>query len=104
MIHTRSDLEETLPRVDFQIDHDAVSKAGMTSRDVAVQLYTSLNGAPAGTLTNDGDRLPVVVTLELDENLALEQVAALPLFSLAPSVNTKPQATRDEYRLSLIHI
>ncbi|GAB5443189.1 MAG: efflux RND transporter permease subunit [Fuerstiella sp.] len=90
VIHTRSDLEETVPRMDFLVDEDAAADAGLTATQVGQLIYTSLEGMNGGHVTVDGDEIPVQVRLALDANLKYEQVLALPLSPLANNPSSRP--------------
>lgn len=91
VIHTRSDLEETVPRMDFLVDENAAADAGLTATQIGQLIYTSLEGMNGGHVTVDGDdEIPVQVRLALDANLKYEQVLALPLSPLANNPSSRP--------------
>ena len=84
VLHTRSDLEETVPSLEFNIDEQAAAEVGMTAAQVAVQLYTSLEGAAAGSIPEGEEAIPIRVRLVLDDGVEFEQIAALPLATAVP--------------------
>jgi len=79
VIHTRSDSEETIPRLNLIVDELAVKKAGLSKSQLAGLLYTTLEGAPAGKIHDGGEELPIRVRLQLDGRFKLERLAAMPL-------------------------
>lgn len=79
VVHTRSDLEETIPRLSLAVDDVAAQNAGYSRSQIAGWLYTTLEGAPAGTIFDADEELPVRVRLELEGSLKMERLAALPL-------------------------
>ncbi len=80
VIYTRSDLEETIPKLSLELDTVAAKKAGLSPAQIAAQLYTTLEGAPAGTIVDGGEEFPVLVKVAF-ENEASESKLDL----LAPS-------------------
>jgi multidrug efflux pump subunit AcrB len=88
VIHTRSDLEETISRLSLNVDDIAAQKAGFNRSQIAGLLYTTLEGAPAGAIFDDDEELPVRVRLELEGSLKMERLAALPL----PAIRRSPPA------------
>ena len=92
VLHTRSDMMESLPRIEFNIDEDAAASAGLTSREVALQIYTTLEGAAAGSISIDGQEIPVTVRVRLDDKRQFQQIEGLPLFPLRPPTPQGPPA------------
>ncbi len=107
IIHTRSDLEETIPRLSLKVDDAAAQKAGYSRSQIAGLLYTTLEGAPAGTVFDGEAELPVRVRLELEGSLKMERLAALPLPAIrrgppaAPSSNAVPPVAQESTRVPL---
>ena len=83
VIHTRSDLQESIPRLSLEIDQSAAKQAGLDKSQIAAQLFTTLEGAPAGQIYEGDENLPVRVRLDLEGKWKLDQLAALPLQSLS---------------------
>ncbi len=77
--HTRSDLEETVPQLEVQVDPARASAAGLDPLEVSRQLYTSLEGAPAGTVFDGDQDLSVRVKAALGDKHQMKRLAALPL-------------------------
>ncbi len=91
VIHTRSDLEESIPRLALEINDQAAKSLGLDKSQIAAQLYTSLEGASAGKVYQGDEEIPVYVKLALDGKYKLDRLAALPLQSLMRS----PPVVRD---------
>lgn len=79
VIHTRSDFEETIPRLKLTVDEEAAHAAGLTQSQIAGLLYTTLEGATAGNVFIDGQEFPVRVKARLDGSYKLDRLAAIPL-------------------------
>jgi multidrug efflux pump subunit AcrB len=79
VIHTRSDLEESLPKLVLDVDRQEVLRAGQSDRDIAQQLYTTLEGILAGKVVESEDELPVRVRMANRDNRQLDHLAALRL-------------------------
>jgi multidrug efflux pump subunit AcrB len=82
VIHTRSDLQESIPRLSLEIDQAAAKQAGLDKSQIAAQLFTTLEGASAGQVLEGDENLPVRVQLDLDGKWKLDRLAALPLQSI----------------------
>jgi len=61
VLHTRSDLEESLPRLSLAVDDRAAGLAGLSQAAIARQLYVMLEGASAGALRDGTTELPIRV-------------------------------------------
>ena len=90
VIHTRSDFEETIPRLKLVVDDLAAKKSGLDKSRLAGLLYTTIEGASAGTLFDGDEDVPVKVKLQLDGLFKMERLAALPL----PAMSRGPAADR----------
>lgn len=88
VIHTRSDLEETIPRLSLKIDDVAAKQNGMSRSQINGLLYTTLEGASAGTIFEDDEALPVRVRMQLEGDFKMERLLAMPL----PSMQQRPTA------------
>jgi len=58
VIHTRSDLEETIPKLSLDFDRAQTKESQLSETQIAGQLYTTLEGAPAGEIMDGGEELP----------------------------------------------
>lgn len=103
VLHTRSDVEETIPRVTLAVDETAAKDAGLNRSQLAGLLYTTLEGASAGTLLQGEEELPVRIRLGFEGKLKLNQLAALPLPSMSrrPPVRPPGETPPDELSISL---
>jgi multidrug efflux pump subunit AcrB len=90
VIHTRSDLEETLPNLAVRVEDAEVRAAGLTSLELTRQLYTALAGAKAGSLIEAGEKLPIRVRAGDQGRMNIAQVAALELPNLVPLGPPRP--------------
>lgn len=79
VIHTRSDLEETIPKLSLDLDQLAAKSVGLAESDIAGQLYTTLEGAPAGQLFDGEEELPIRVITTLEPGYRIKQLAAIPI-------------------------
>jgi len=79
VLHTRADLEETVPEVVVQLDQTAVALSGLNQQTIAQQLYGALEGIAAGSILEGSDELPIVVRRGQPDQLDLPRLAALPL-------------------------
>ncbi len=77
VIHTRSDLQDAIPKLVLDVDPVAVQEAGLDETRVVQFLYTTVQGADAGSVFEGGQEIPVRVTVQLDPDRQTEQLAAL---------------------------
>jgi HAE1 family hydrophobic/amphiphilic exporter-1 len=75
--NVENDVVSAKPELVITIDSQAAASAGTASAAVAGQVRQALTGVPAGTLTIDGQPLPVEITFSGD--LDAESLAALPV-------------------------
>ncbi len=92
VIHTRSDLEETIPKLSLKLDKIAAQQVGLSEAQIAGQLYTSLEGATAGTIFDGNQELPVLIKLALGGESKLDLLAALPLAPRSSRTAGRPDA------------
>ncbi len=104
VIHTRSDLQDSRPGFQLEFDTNKANQIGVSKSQVAGLLYTSLEGADAGSAFVDGVDVPIKVTLDLPPENPLDHVRALPLAAAAtrpagaaprrpPGPSARPAAT-----------
>lgn len=99
VIHTRSDMEETIPKMVMKVDPRKLAMAGLSESDVAGLLYSTLEGAPAGTIFDGEDELPVRVRMANGGDRQLERLASISLpvqtsDSAGPPTNSPPAGPR----------
>ena len=79
VIHTRSDVEETIPKLLVKVDQQKLALTGMSESEVAGLLYTTLDGAPAGTILDGEEDLPVRVRMAGGGENRLDRLASISL-------------------------
>ncbi|TVP46972.1 MAG: efflux RND transporter permease subunit [Halomonas sp.] len=79
--HVRTGMQRDLPRLTLDIDHTALSDAGLTPQNLAEQVGAALSGQPAGRLLEDTQQLPVRVRYSDEWRTGAEQLEALRLVS-----------------------
>ena len=79
VIHTRSDLEETIPKLSLDVDKALARKSRLSETQIAGQLYTTLENASAGKIFDGSEELPIVVKLDFEGESKLNLLSALQL-------------------------
>lgn len=88
IIHTRSDLGDTVSGLRLKLDSEALFQSGLDDKEAAGFVYTMLEGVSAGSRFVEGEDLPVRVRLNLKGALKRNRLAAMPLPSVRlPGVN-----------------
>ena len=99
VIHTRSDLGDTSIQLALAFDAQAMDKNGLNESQVMGQIYTTLEGASAGSFLDEtGLDLPVMVRMATDDESPLDLLNAIPFSSR--STNGPPNATQPPGGLS----
>ena len=95
VIHTRSDLEETIPKLSLNLDPKKLREAGLSESSLAALLYTTLEGAEAGSVFDGGEELPIVIKMKLDPDSQIDVLGAVQLpSSVRPSKsNVNPSSS-----------
>lgn len=83
VLHTRSDLEESPPKLAVRVDSTDAMMAGLNELEIARQLYTSVEGLVGGSLLEGSEELPVRVRFSDRSRGSLEQISTLELQSRA---------------------
>lgn len=96
VIHTRSDLEDTIPRLSLAVDDAAAKTAGYSRSQIAGLLYTTLEGAPAGAIFEAEEELPIRVRVDLEGSYQMERLAALPLPVVRRAIPSMPQTNQPD--------
>ena len=81
VVHVRCDSTETIPKLVVKVDPYVAAEAGLNETEIAQYLYTTLEGAPAGTLLDGDEELPVRIRMASGGDIRLDQLAALQLSS-----------------------
>ena len=79
------------PTFDIQFDRDAIARYGLTVRQVADTVSTSLGGRPAGQLFEGDRRFDIVVRLPNAQRNDLDALGAIPV--MLPSVEGQARAS-----------
>ena len=79
--HVRAGMQRDLPRLVLDVDHTALSDAGLTTQSLAEQVGAALSGQPAGMLLEDTQQLSIRVRYADGWRTDAEQLAALRLVS-----------------------
>ena len=82
VLHTRSDIAETIPKLLVRLDSQQVSTGNLSEASVTKSLSASLEGAPAGTLVSGEEELTVKVRLADQNEFALARLTSLPMTSV----------------------
>ena len=82
VIHTRSDHGDTTVQLALAFDAQAMEKNGLDESQVMGQIYTTLQGANAGSFLDEtGLDLPVVVKMATGDESPLDLLNAIPIAS-----------------------
>ena len=81
--HTRSDLEDTTFKLDLVPDPSSMKDLRLDNSSLSRFLYSCSEGAPAGTLFQHDEELPVKVTVGFGDRAKHEVLSALP-FPIQP--------------------
>ncbi len=79
VIHTQSDLTDSLAKVVMDIDETAVARAGLDLNSVARQLDATLEGRTGGSVMEGNEELPTRIRLRKSDRRDLSQVESLEL-------------------------
>ena len=82
---------EGFPTFDIRFDRDAIARYGLTVREVADTVSTSLGGRPAGQLFEGDRRFDIVVRLPNAQRNDLDALGAIPV--MLPSVEGQARAS-----------
>jgi multidrug efflux pump subunit AcrB len=84
VIATRSDLDETLPKLAVDVDQPEARLARLSQGDVARQLYGALDGLPGGSLLDGSQELPIRVRMARRSAPNVSELSALGMSSPRP--------------------
>jgi multidrug efflux pump subunit AcrB len=79
VIHTRSLLVETLPKVRLSIDSQSARMAGFSPQEISAQVQGTLDGRVAGAVIQDVEVMPVRVRIDNDSRTQLSSIRSLDL-------------------------
>ena len=84
VLHTRSDLNEVVPKLALRLDEFEARSAGLTHKEIENQLYSSLEGLESGTLVETTEDLPVRVRTVGLTRASSAQIESFELRPLTP--------------------
>ena len=79
VLQTRSDVEESLPKLVLLTDEHQTRAAGLSHNEIGRQLYSIVEGVVGGRLLRGGEDVPIRVRLADRDEISLEQLASLEL-------------------------
>ncbi len=88
VIHTRCDLNETLPKLDFQIDEEKARLVGLSNGDIANQLAQMLEGATGGSIREETEELPVRVRIGNKDRSQLSSIRGVEILAKRDDANS----------------
>ena len=83
VIHTRSDISESTPKITFQIKEEEARLAGIDYTDIASQLNATLEGAVGGSILEGTEELPVRLRVSNDKRADFDQIASMSIMTNA---------------------
>lgn len=81
VLHTRSEMDEVLPKISLRIKEENARAAGLSLSDVALQLDAATEGVIGGSIIEATEELPVRVRLGDANRATLENIAELDFVS-----------------------
>ncbi len=98
--HTRTSLQEGLPKLSFEANDTELRLAGLSHAQVAGQLQTGLEGSTGGSLLEATEQLPVRVRVSAEDRASVGAVAGLHFVTQAGGdVRMVPASALGEFRL-----
>lgn len=84
VVHTQSDLSETVPKLALHVDEFAAKLAGLTHQEIEQQLYSSLEGLESGSLVESTEEIPIRVRVAEDVRGRSDRLSSFELRPLTP--------------------
>lgn len=81
VLHTVSDLAETVPKIALNVDEAKARLAGLDHRSIAGQLDGALEGAVGGSVLEETESLPVRIRVDEAIRADIGSISSLPLLS-----------------------
>ena len=93
VIHTRSDLDDTLMKVSLDVDLESAKAAGLSLTEIASQLNAATEGEVGGSIIEATEQLPVRVRLDDRRRAEFTNLASLDIVSsqMVPSAGSTYQ-------------
>jgi multidrug efflux pump subunit AcrB len=97
-LNVRDDWGNDAIRTRLEIDHDRAGLAGVSSRDIAVSMYSGVAGAPIGHLREGRKNIPIVQLMDYGQRQTVTDLSQLYVYSShAPVRLTLGQISRLTY-------
>ncbi|MEM7785766.1 MAG: efflux RND transporter permease subunit, partial [Planctomycetota bacterium] len=77
VIHTRSEMDEALPKVSFEVNEEQARRAGLSLTDIASQMNATTEGAIGGSILEATEELPVRVRVANSQRADLDQISQM---------------------------
>lgn len=90
VVHTRSDLSDTVVSLSFNVDEEEARIAGLNHTSIAQQLNDSLEGSIGGSVLEETEELPVRVRVSNDDRSNMASIRSLDLVSSTDSQSIIP--------------
>ncbi len=81
VLHTRSDLEEQVPKLAMQVNQTETGLAGLSLGEVTRQIYSSVEGSDGGSLMEGTEELPIRVRFSAAARSDIDQIGTTELQS-----------------------
>lgn len=85
VVHTRSDLAESIPKLSINVDEESARAAGLDRVGIAGQLQSSLEGKIGGAVLEATEELPIRVRFPDQDRAEVQGVASMNLQVAAPT-------------------
>lgn len=85
VVHSQSDLSESLPKLEVLVDEQAARLAGLSNEAIAEQLDATLEGAVGGSVLEATENLPVRVRTASTSRGDMSRIAAIDLIGQGES-------------------
>src|SRR5262249_37993234 len=85
-LNVRDDWGNDAIRMRLEIDHDRAALAGVSSRDIAIGMYSGVAGAPIGYLREARKHIPIAQLITYGHREPVTDLGQLYLFSSQPPV------------------
>ena len=79
VLHTRSDLAESISKVSYRVDEEKARTVGLDHRAIAAQLQTSLEGVTGGSVLESTEELPVRIRVGNERRSSFSQISSIAL-------------------------
>ena len=80
-INVRDDWGNDAIRTRLEVDHDRAGLAGVSSRDIAISMYSGVVGAPIGYLREGRKNIPIVQLMEYEQRQTVTDLGQLYVYS-----------------------